>query len=477
MANVLLIYPIKWEGVPAKTVHGDIYEGISIISAVLKKHSHKVKLFVLGCKDLENNWPLLLSTIKDFAPDVIGFSAFAPTYTFAQKASLVIRNKYPDIFQIIGGPHASLAPGTIIKDGFDAVCIGEGCFPMLALTKQIDKGIFPSNINNLWIKNKNNIEKNNTRAFIEDLDSLPFADRNLWDEWCNYDRPSHLVVTLGRGCPHGCTYCSNHALKRLSSGKYTRLRKPDHIIEEIKQFIEKYPDTKNVYLEVETITVIKDYAIDLCAKLKKLNSTLSSPLSFGCNVRVTPNTDWGTLFKSFKDANITWIAVGLESGSEKIRLEVLNRRYSNNDIITAVNTARNFGIGTYFYNLIGLPGETYKDFLETAKMNAICKPIGRQNSIFYPYEGTKLYELCKKQGLLNQKLDPLNERLTAQLDLPEFPKKKVQYCFDYFDYLVSKYEKNYRRAFSEYLKSTIKRQTFLYKNAKKIKKLIKSGHP
>jgi len=46
--------------------------------------------------------------------------------------------------------------------------------------------------------------------------------------------------------------------------------------------------------------------------------------------------------------------------------------------------------------MIGIPGETIKDFKETIKICRICQPKEVLEYIFYPYPGTYLYELCKK---------------------------------------------------------------------------------
>jgi radical SAM superfamily enzyme YgiQ (UPF0313 family) len=88
--------------------------------------------------------------------------------------------------------------------------------------------------------------------------------------------------------------------------------------------------------------------------------------------------------------------------------------------------------------MIGLPGETYDEFKETLDMNRKCQPDWHFTSIFFPYPGTELYNVCKEQGLLKKKLDTRAERSQAVLDMPNFSKRQIQKSYIWFDYHVYK---------------------------------------
>jgi radical SAM superfamily enzyme YgiQ (UPF0313 family) len=170
--------------------------------------------------------------------------------------------------------------------------------------------------------------------------------------------------------------------------------------------------------------------------LERLNATLKRPLSFGANVRIYPGLEFESIFSALKKANFRFIHIGLESGSEKLRREVLRRNYSNEDIVNAVRSARNHGLQVGFFNLIGVPGETFEDFKETVRMNRLCRPDWNFTYIFYPYPGTDLYFLCKKQGLLPDTLDPRKERERAVLDLPGFSRQMIEKGHRFFNCYV-----------------------------------------
>lgn len=438
--NILFIYSLNNIKSSAKPLGSSelIQFGISYISSVLKKNNNDTQLLVLGRVSGKENEVIINERIRKFCPKIICFTAVSTEYPFILTLAKYIREKYPSIKLLIGGAHVSLNPEGILNH-FDALCIGEGEYPTLEYVAQLEKGLAPSNISNLWINHDGKIEKNPTRPLLQDLDQLPFPDREMWQEWLGEDPGTVHTVLLGRGCPFNCSYCCNHALRKLAEGTYTRYRSPDSILSEIGEVVQKYLNKNNrreIYLEVETIGVNKDWALELCSKLENYNKTLSEPLTFGANLRISPNLDLEPIFNAFKRANFRFVNIGLESGSERVRREILKRNYSNEDIINAVKLARKYGLQISFLNMMGLPGETPADFAETIKMNRLCLPDWTSVSIFYPYPGTKLYDRCKERGLLGEAVDTGMERERAVLALPNFSKKAIENGCAWFEYNV-----------------------------------------
>jgi len=407
--------------------------GISYISALLKGEGHETKLAVL----CEETLHAVDDHVRSFDPGLVCFTSVFTEYGTMKRAAALVKKKHPEIFTLLGGPHATLKPDECLAEGvFDAVCVGEGEYPTVELAQQLDMGFFPSAIPNLYIKRPDgSVERNEPRPFLQDLDSLPFPDREMWMPWVAnpVSRPSVLV---GRGCPFSCTYCSNHALRKTSPGRYVRLRSPRNVAREIAAMKEAEPGFTEVYLEVETLGVKRKWALELCSELCEFNSRQKTPVTFGTNLRVTPKADYEELFAAFAEANFRFVNIGLESGSERIRREVLKRRYSNQDIIRAVETARRHGLQVGIYNLIGLPGETPRDFRETIHVNRLCQPDWFLLSVFYPYPGTELYDSCCQLGLLDGPADPYMERRRPVLDLPGFSKRQVGRRRDWFPLLV-----------------------------------------
>ncbi len=385
--------------------------GISYISSVLKQAGHETRLVVPT-----SAYPQIVEEyVRSFNPGVVCFTSVYTVFEFLSTIAARLKEKFPDVFLIIGGPHATLNPRHCLEKAYDAVCVGEGEYPVLELVEQIEMGRYPGGIRNLYIKKKESVEMNETRPFIQNLDSLPFPDRDMWLPWLA-NPLSNPGVLLGRGCPYQCTYCCNHAIRKVAPGKYVRTRSVENIISEILDLKKKIPLLEEVYLEVETLGVNMNWALELCSALEEINSKFEVPLRFGANLRVTRGADFEDLFKALARSNFRFLNIGLESGSERIRREILKRNYSNEDILQTVKTARKYGLQIGFYNMIGLPEETLKDAWETIKLNRASQPDWFLLSVFFPYPGTALHEKCIKEGIIKETPDPTLERRRPVLD-------------------------------------------------------------
>lgn len=444
--KILFIYSTTKTITRRKPLRGqeDIYFGISYISSVLKQNNHQTQLVVLDRRYGNKNLKTVDTKIEVFNPDIICFTSVFSEFEFICSISKYVKAKFPTVFTIIGGVHVSLNPKEEYLDLYDAICIGEGEYPISELATKIQNNEPHCSISNLWVKRDGLLLKNSPRPFIESISELPFPDREMWQEWI-LEPITRITILLGRGCPFNCTYCCNHKINKITSGRYVRLRDVQDIINELNEISSQFPSVNDFFLEVETCGVNFEWLLNLCNALYSFNQQFSTPMKFATNLRVFPNIKDEVIFQSLKKANFHAVSIGLESGNEKVRKEILNREYSNDDIRRVVASARKYGIRVGIYNMIGLPGETYLDFLDTLALNQELQPDWHATSIFFPYEGTVLYDKSLEMGVIPQNIDFNNERQKAVLDLPGFSKRQIQKSFDAFHFNV--YKKAMNRSF------------------------------
>lgn len=136
---------------------------------------------------------------------------------------------------------------------------GEGEYALLEVANRFDEKKDLSTIENLWVKKKDRIFRNDVRPLIVNLDELPFPDRNLYVKKYPFLRKSQKVFMVGRGCPFSCAYCFNHAFKKLyhNKGSFVRYRSPDYIIAEIKEVKAQSP-FRTVYFQDDTFGLEKN---------------------------------------------------------------------------------------------------------------------------------------------------------------------------------------------------------------------------
>lgn len=417
--------------------------GLSMIASLLERAGHSVECWVI-CPG-SNLQQVADDILLRFGADIAACTAVTTQFPIIERFAGLLKRRTPALQVILGGHHATLAPeNAIASPWIDAICVGEGDQAAVAYADALAAGRTPGGIPGLWIKNPQDgaIEKTPPAPFYADLDALPFVNRSHWSRWVN-DPDHSSVVVLGRGCPFLCTYCSNHALKSVTTGKFVRFRSIDNVMAEIRQVADACPDLERLYLEVETIGAVPRYAIELGRRLAVFNAGRRKAIRFGANLSVTTRLaadpqELEALLTALAQGGVTSLNVGLESGSERIRQEILKRpRYTNADIIAFCAAARRHGVDVDLFVLLGLPTETPADCLETAAVARACNPAGVYLSIFYPYPGTDLYRLAREMNLFDpDRIRPTAERSRACLESPVFPKWRIMLEYSIFYYRV-----------------------------------------
>ncbi len=383
--NVLFIYPVP----PPRFQILRFQQGIGSISAVLKNAGHSTSLLYLWRIDDGK----LDERIVSFRPDLVALSLTSGFFELGCAVAKHVKARY-GLPVLLGGIHPTLCPEeSIAAEGVFAICVGEGEYPTLDLCGALRDGSDPTRIPNLWVKRNGAIHRNEPRPLIADLDSLPFPDRDIfpYDELL-YSLPE--VEFMGsRGCPFPCAYCVNHALIELYRGKgpYVRFRSVDHLLAEIEQVASRHDNIRLIGFHDDTFTInrpwLREFSERYPARFK---------LPFWCN-STAGKIDEETV-ELLKKAGCYEVRIGIESGNDRIRMELLQKKVTRAEIIKAFRLLHNAGIETYAFNMIGLPGETPAAIEDTIRLNRLVRPKEVFCSIFHPYPHTQLHKLCVEKG-------------------------------------------------------------------------------
>jgi len=411
---------------------------IGYLSAYIKRAGHKVDLvdYTFG-GDIND----CIKKVQEFNPELVCFSLRSNEYNFCLKIAKSVKSRF-DVKTVFGGAHPTVDPENTIKNkSVDMICIGEGEEALLELIEKMERGEDFTNTHNFWFKKDGQVIKNSLRHLVENLDILPFPDREIFDFKQYLEcRNGAMDMIIGRGCPFGCTYCINHILQKLYDGlgRYVRLRSVDNVLDEIRQITSKY-DIKTIRFNDDLFTIDKDWVKEFSEKYSK-----EFKIPFYCNARTELITD--ELCEDLKNAGCVSLNMGIESGSEKLRREVLNRQNSNENIINAFKIAKKHGLSTFSYNMVGLPFETLDNISESIDLNQKVNPDFLTVSIFQPLPGTKLAEICKENGWIEQAGMTTTIRKHSILNYPDISAKEIKKQQTFFRYKVLKKE-NIKKAF------------------------------
>ena len=240
----------------------------------------------------------------------------------------------------------------------------------------------------------------------------------------------------------------------------------DWAIEQIRDFKEQY-NFNHFKVDDDTFSLNKEWVLEFCEKYSK-----EFNMTFECNVRIG-SVDEETL-EALKKAGCNLIKVGLEAGNQELRKEVLGRNISNNEVIELFDLAKQVGIKTFSFNMIGIPGETKQTIQETIDLNAKIKPDFMQVTAFYPYPETLLGQKCIEQGLITK--DHIDCYMDESvLELPGLSSSQIKKEVRNFTYNVYK-QYDSKKAIKEKMrqvKGFIISTPLLYKISRPIYRLIK----
>ena len=377
---------------------------IGILSAILKRSGHEVELlFDPGFEDLlgfinlnflklnDEDW--YIDRIRLFDPDLICFSALTNLYAFvAEKAALI--KKHFSIPIAVGGIHPTILPDYVIQNSdIDMICIGEGDEAIVELTDRMHQGLDYTNTRNFWFKKNGNIIKNEIRPLLQDLDTVPFPDRDIFYQYGTF--AGTLYIATGRGCPFNCTYCCHHILQKMyrGKGKYIRRRSVENVITELEHCISRY-DVKDIFSMDDLFTLDEQWIEDFAEQYSK---RVGLPLY--CHIR--PGTVTQSMVNSLKKANCHSVFYGIDSGNEQMRCQLLNRRMTNQSIIDSAKLLKDNDIKLTTSAIFCLPDETREQMMDTVNLIKEIQSDYAYTYIYYPFPKTESFDYCLENGLLD----------------------------------------------------------------------------
>lgn len=349
--------------------------------SILEKHhlEELVKVITGFYVHLETYFLDLLAREK---PSVLGLSVYSDTLAASVFCFRLARAKYPGIMTVMGGGVFAdlLAPGSPNLDFFlektrsiiDKIIIGEGEHLFLKALESKSQGEI----------DRETSQRIFTLADIgshlldlSTVEPLDFSDFNL----ASYP---YLVSYTSRSCPFQCAFCS----ETVQWGKYRKKSIPQ-VVKELKELSRL--NNSQLFLLGDSLLnpVINDLA-------NELHRTGESIYWEGW-LRVSPEACDIANTLLWRRAGFYHARLGIESGSPRI-LELMGKKIQVDQIKQTLFSLAMAGIKTTTLWIVGYPGETGEDFLQTLAL------IEELKDYIYEAEGTPFWYYLTGQTNSNE---------------------------------------------------------------------------
>ncbi len=356
------------------------------LSAIAKKRGYETKF-----KDYSlNNESVydFIRDLRDFKPDFLVINVASITIDKDLSILKEAKELLEETIVIVKGAVFNFSAYSILQSypEIDIALLGEieEAFDEIILYKDLKE------IEGITYQTNNKIITTKKRKLKENIDHLPFLDRDLIDNNF-YTRPDtkkpQTIIRVSKGCPNHCFFC----LATPLNGANVRLRSVELIVDEIKECINKY-NIKDFIFWSDIFNIDSIWVQKLCRLI--IESDLN--INFSTNTRAD-TLDYETL-QLMKKAGCNLISIGIESASQEL-LDKMGKKTTIEQIKKAVSMIKEAKIMTYAYYVLGLPWET-KETIE--KTYSFAKELNTEFASFYTAAaliGTKFYNYAEKNRL------------------------------------------------------------------------------
>jgi radical SAM superfamily enzyme YgiQ (UPF0313 family) len=359
--------------------------------------------------------------------EVLGFSCmFSQDWPYNRDLIGALRRSFPGACLVAGGEHITALPEFVLEDSdLDHCVVGEGEETFLELLEALSQGRSTREVAGLVSRVDREIVRTPHRPRIRELDSLP---RPAWDLFPieNYQGEGHqygiyrgrcMPVIASRGCPYQCSFCSSTT---MWTNRWIA-RDPAEVLDEIRDYLERY-DVRNIDFHDLTAILKKQWILDFCRLIKESGLEFTWQLPVGTRSEAIDAEVAAALYET-GCRNVTYAP---ESGSVS-ELERINKKIRPRRMLRSMRDAYKSGLVVKANFVLGFPGVTMRELLETMRFIAGVALVGARDVLIFlfdPYPGSPLYRQLLAEGRIPPPSDPYFAKLSVAADYT----RAISYC-------------------------------------------------
>ena len=315
------------------------------------------------------------SEIKKYSTDVICISINTANYINAIRMLKYVREEFPSIYTVVGGPHISTCYKTFHechKDLYDAAIIGEGEKALCELIQCLKQGKNNISIPGIYYSNST---QNFVLGKMVDIDSIPFPDRKAFFEIYNQNEKKyaeenytrvfyshlpgfekgHARIVASRGCNNNCAFCSPSVYWKNPQNQkaHRRIRNAKLVVDEIELLIK---NVGAIYFDDPSFPIKTDLVFfnEFEKEIKKRK------LKFNWGAPICSNEIDYHILDRLQEIGFTYTYFGLENYKVEY-LKKFNKNQNINNSLNIIKECQKRNIHCDVSYQIGLPNETKDD--------------------------------------------------------------------------------------------------------------------
>lgn len=327
-----------------------------------------------------------------FDPELFAFTATTGNHGWVMDLVRNLRRRFPGARYILGGPHATYYPEIAESGLFDVVVRGEGEETLRELLQRLRSNASLADLRGAWVLEEGRLHRNPMREAPQDLDSLPFPDRSLYDDYPWLQAHRYPMMLSSRGCPFRCTFCYSPTLMDMmkGNGRFVRFRSVDNLLTEGQALQERHHPGIVEFVD-DIFGMHRHWLREFAARWKT-----EVGLPFNAQIRADLLDEESV--ELLAQAGCNALNVGVEAGNDRIRNEVLQKDVSRAHLFTAARLLRKHRIRFVTLNIMGSPGETLDNCIETIELNQALEPDYAHFSVLVPFPKTGIYQRAVDAG-------------------------------------------------------------------------------
>ena len=315
----------------------------------------------------------------------------------AVDAARFVRKLRPELPIIFGGWHPSLVPEqTLQEDIVDILVRGQGERTLLETAMRLHDARTLEDVRGASFKSYGR-EIHNPERPVESVNNLPtpaFAMANF-DAYERRTGTRKLPYASSVGCPYACHYCTDQVFYSRRFNAYTA----DRVIAEVTELVSRYRISEVAFLD-------SNFPVNVARALDIARGFIESKVKFRWTFQASTDllcrmTDEEVCLLG--EAGVTHMGFGTESASQEV-LTLMNKKHQRIDeMFETARKSQRAGIRVTLNLILGYPGETESDRLETFRtMTEIARMYSNVRfspNIFTPYPGIPIWPQLREMGV------------------------------------------------------------------------------